>query len=289
MGKSIIDYSKALEKMKPDLVVLTGDRIETLSMCITASYLNIRIAHIQAGDKSGHIDDLSRAAIAKFAHLHFAPSLDAHKRLISWGEDKKRIYFTGAPQLEDIMSNKKFEISSSYFVVIFHPVLNEFKSIEKQVDNLINSIKKIKEKNFYWIFPNNDMGHNIILTKLKKSKAKNVKVIKNLERDAFIKILSKSRGIIGNSSCGIIEASKFPIPVINIGTRQNGRPQSKNIINTSYSENQIFPAIKKLLNQKFTYNLLKNVVNPYYKKNSSLQVYNLLFKFKKNNNIYKKY
>ena len=120
----------------------TGDRIETLSMCITASYLNIRIAHIQAGDKSGHIDDLSRAAIAKFAHLHFAPSLDAHKRLISWGEDKKRIYFTGAPQLEDIMSNKKFEISSSYFVVIFHPVLNEFKSIEKQVDNLINSIKK---------------------------------------------------------------------------------------------------------------------------------------------------
>ena len=84
------------------------------------------------------------------------------------GEDKKRIYFTGAPQLEDIMSNKKFEISSSYFVVIFHPVLNEFKSIEKQVDNLINSIKKIKEKNFYWIFPNNDMGHNIILTKLKK-------------------------------------------------------------------------------------------------------------------------
>ena len=133
------------------------------------------------------------------------------------------------------------------------------------------------------------MGHNIILTKLKKSKAKNVKVIKNLERDAFIKILSKSRGIIGNSSCGIIEASKFPIPVINIGTRQNGRPQSKNIINTSYSENQIFPAIKKLLNQKFTYNLLKNVVNPYYKKNSSLQVYNLLFKFKKNNNIYKKY
>ena len=93
MGKSIIDYSKALEKMKPDLVVLTGDRIETLSMCITASYLNIRIAHIQAGDKSGHIDDLSRAAIAKFAHLHFAPSLDAHKRLISWERIKKNLLY----------------------------------------------------------------------------------------------------------------------------------------------------------------------------------------------------
>ena len=74
MGRSIIQYSKALEKIKPDMIVLMGDRVETLSMCITASYLNIRIAHVQAGDKSGHIDDLNRSAIAKFAHLHFASS-----------------------------------------------------------------------------------------------------------------------------------------------------------------------------------------------------------------------
>ena len=102
MGTSIIEYSKALNKIKPDLIVLTGDRIETLAMCITASYMNIRIAHIQAGDKSGHIDDLSRGAISKFAHLHFASSTSACKRLVSWGEDKKRIFLTGAPQLEDI-------------------------------------------------------------------------------------------------------------------------------------------------------------------------------------------
>ena len=88
MGTSIIKYSKTLNKIKPDLIVLTGDRIETLAMCITASYMNIRIAHIQAGDKSGHIDDLSRGAISKFAHLHFASSTSC-KRLASWGEDKK--------------------------------------------------------------------------------------------------------------------------------------------------------------------------------------------------------
>ncbi len=289
MGKSIIDYSRTLEKMKPDLIVLTGDRIETLSMCITASYLNIRIAHVQAGDKSGHIDDLNRAAIAKFAHLHFAPSKDACKRLLSWGENKQRIFLTGAPQLEDISSNKNYNKSSNYFVVIYHPVLNEFKSIKSQVDNLINSIRKLKTINFYWIFPNNDMGHNIILSQLNKKRIQNLKIIKNLERNTFIKILSNSKGIIGNSSCGIIEASKFPIPVVNIGSRQNGRPQSKNIINTSYDKKEIFTAIKKILNQKFISKILNNVVNPYYKKNSSLRVYNLLLKYGKNNDIFKKY
>ena len=289
MGKSIIDYSKALEKMKPDLIVLTGDRIETLSMCITASYLNIKIAHVQAGDKSGHIDDLNRAAIAKFTHLHFAPSNSACERLLTWGENKKRIFLTGAPQLEDITSNKTYNKSSNYFVVIFHPVLNEFRNIKNQVNNLINAIKKLKTINFYWIFPNNDMGHNIILSQLKKQKIKNLKIIKNLERDAYIKILSNSKGIIGNSSCGIIEASRFPIPAVNIGSRQNGRPQSKNIINTTYNKKEISTAIKKILNQKIIPKILNNVVNPYYKKNSSLRIYNLLLKYKKNNDIFKKY
>ena len=122
-----------------------------------------------------------------------------------------------------------------------------------------------------------------------KQKIKNLKIIKNLERDAYIKILSNSKGIIGNSSCGIIEASRFPIPAVNIGSRQNGRPQSKNIINTTYNKKEISTAIKKILNQKIIPKILNNVVNPYYKKNSSLRIYNLLLKYKKNNDIFKKY
>ncbi len=289
MGKSIVKYSQALDNIKPDLIVLTGDRIETLAMCITASYMNIRIAHIQAGDKSGHIDDLSRAAISKFAHLHFASSIAACKRLESWGEEKKRIFFTGAPQLEDIDNNKSYNHSSNYFVVIFHPVLDENNNLKHQISNLLSAIKNFSKYKFYWIFPNNDFGYNIILEELKKSKLKNLKLIANLPRDKFIDTLSKSRGIIGNSSCGIIEASKFPIPSINIGNRQNGRPQSKNVINVSYEKLKIIEAIKKILSKKHLNKLLKNVKNPYYKKNSNQQVYKLLFKFNKNNNIFKKY
>ena len=100
--------------------------------------MNMPIAHVQAGDKSGHIDDLSRAAISKFANLHLAPSREACKRLIKWGENKKRIYFTGAPQLDDMAVKKKIN-TLDYYIVIFHPVLNEQEKINNQLNNLIRN------------------------------------------------------------------------------------------------------------------------------------------------------
>ena len=188
-GKAMINYANSLSKLKPDIVVLTGDRIETLSMCITCAYMNIPIAHIQAGDKSGHIDDLSRGAIAKFSNIHFAPSKEARNRLVGWGEEKKRIFFTGAPQLDDIIyKNQK---KKNYFVLIYHPVLNEQKEIKKQILSILNAIEKTNLKVF-WIYPNNDMGFNNILKKIKKTKNKNISVISNLERKSFLKLLESS-------------------------------------------------------------------------------------------------
>ena len=109
LGRAIVEYSKQISKIKPDLIMITGDRIETLAACLTATYLNIPIAHIQAGDKSGHVDDIARAAIAKMAHIHFASCEDSVKRLKKWGEPSRRIFNVGAPQLDDISAllNKK--------------------------------------------------------------------------------------------------------------------------------------------------------------------------------------
>ncbi len=283
MGESMIGYSKSLDKFKPDLLVLTGDRIETLAMCICASYMNVPIAHIQAGDKSGHIDDLSRAAIAKYSHLHFAPSLQACRRLEEWGEKKNRIFFTGAPQLDDMFKIKNKNKKINYFVIIFHPVLNEKMFLENQINNLIKALVKENYK-IKWIFPNNDMGHNIIIDKLKTINFKNFEIIKNLERKEFLSLLKNSRGIIGNSSCGIIEASMYKLPVINIGNRQNGRPQTKNIINTDYEEKNISKAIKIIKSKK-----IKKIKNPFYKKNSSKIIFKLIFKYSKDNKIFKKF
>ena len=249
--------------------------------------MNIKIAHIQAGDISGHIDDLARAAIAKFSHLHFAPSNQACKRLLKWGEEKKE-FFTGAPQLNDISDIDLNFKDKDYFLIIFHPVLNEKKKLFFQIKNLINAIKKTK-KRAYWIYSNNDMGHNIIINKLKKLKLKKIRTIKNLERKKFLAMLKKSKGLIGNSSSGIIEASMFKIPVINIGSRQNYRPQSKNIVNTNYSEKDIFSKIKFISNKKNLKKLTLLIKNPFFKKTSSKEIFKLIFKYRKNNSIFKKY
>lgn len=286
-GKAMIKYAYELKKIKPDIAIITGDRVETLAFCITCAYMNIPIAHVQAGDKSGHIDDLSRAAIAKFSNLHFAPSKQACKRLINWGEDKKRIFFTGAPQLDDIYHNHK-TIKSNYFVVIFHPVLNEQEKIDLQLKNLIQAIDETGIK-VVWIYPNNDVGYKKILKKIKKYKTKNIKITANYERSEFIELLKKSKGMIGNSSAGIIEASMLKLPVINIGSRQNGRPQSNNILNCNSDLNNIKKKINYInKNIKFIKSLQK-IKNPYFLKNSGELITKILTNLKSNNSLLKKY
>ncbi len=285
-GKAMIKYSRELKKIKPDLIVLTGDRIETLCMCITSAYMNIPIAHIQAGDKSGHIDDVSRAALAKFSNFHFAPSINACKRLENWGEDKKRIFFTGAPQLDDI--KKKKYPKSNYFILIYHPILNEKKLIKKQISNIIKAITSSKI-NVKWIYPNNDMGFNDIIKKINKINDKKIEIIPNLERESFLKLLSNSRGMIGNSSAGIIEASLFKIPVINIGKRQDGRPQSGNIVNCKPEVKDILKKINHISNNKKFLRSINRVKNPFYVTRSSEIIFKFIKSLRKDNKLLSKY
>ncbi len=288
LGESIKKFSKKLIKLNPNLIVLTGDRIETLAMTLAAAYMNIPIAHIQAGDKSGHIDDLARSAIAKFSNIHFSSCIDSSKRLRKWGEKNSRIFELGAPQLDDIDNIAKKKIrKKDYFIVMFHPVLNESDKIIDQMKNLIKSLKDF-ENPIYWIYPNNDYGFQLVLNLLKKSYLKNLKIIKNLDRDKFIKLLSESKMLIGNSSCGIIEAASFKLPVVNIGTRQNNRPQSKNILNSNYSSKDIKKKISIALSVKFQ-KKCNTVKNLYYKKNSGYHIYKVLNQLNQNSKILKKY
>lgn len=288
LGESIKKFSKKLELINPNIVVVTGDRIETVAMTLAASYMNIPIAHIQAGDKSGHIDDISRSAIAKYSHLHFSSCKDSSHRLKNWGENNFRIFECGAPQLDDIaIKIKKNSVKENFFIVLFHPVLSENNKLNYQMDNLIDALKDFKNK-IYWIYPNNDFGFQQILKKLKTKNLDNIKIIKNLDRNNFINLLSKCKLLIGNSSCGIIEAPSFKLPVINIGSRQDGRPQSENILNSSYSSQEISKKIKLALTKKFQFKCNK-VKNIYYKRNSGYKVYKILKNLNPNSNILKKY
>ena len=283
LGEAIQNYSKTLNKIKPDLLVLTGDRIETLAISLTASYMNIPTAHIQAGDKSGHIDDLARGAIAKFSNIHFPSCKDSHKRLLKWGENKKRIFNVGAPQLDDIYEflskqNKSKQVKLENILLIFHPVLNQIDQIETQIKNILEALLYFNVP-INIIYPNNDFGYSKIINFVnKKNKNKRIKVIKNLDRNEFLRLLYNSSLIVGNSSCGIIEAPSFQIPTINIGNRQNERPRAKSIIDTDFNKKNIIKSINYVFNNKKFKKKLLHTKNIFYKKDSGYLICKILDK-----------
>ncbi len=291
LGLAIAEYSKKINEIKPDLILITGDRIETIAACLTATYLDIPIAHIQAGDKSGHVDDVARAAIAKMAHLHLASCKDSVERLKSWGEKKNRIFNVGAPQLDDIsrkINNSKLDIKlKEKIIVIFHPVLNEIKNFKKNIKSLYTALSKFNFE-YYWIYPNNDLGYKILIDFLKKKRSK-IKVVRNLDRENFLDLLLETKAMIGNSSSGIIEAPSFKFPVINIGSRQNMRPQASNIVNCAYDSKDIKNKINFILKNKKFLKKIKKTKNLFFQKNSSLKIVNILKRIKKNDSLLRKF
>jgi UDP-hydrolysing UDP-N-acetyl-D-glucosamine 2-epimerase len=189
--------------------------------------------------------------------------------------------------LDDINLNKNIK-KKNFYIVIFHPVLNEQKDLNQQIESLLKAIKETQIK-VLWIYPNNDVGYKKILKKINITKNKNISVVSNYERSKFVKILNQSSGIIGNSSCGIIESSLFKIPAINIGTRQNGRPQSSNIVNCKPEMKSIINSINFIRTNKNFKATLKKAKNPFYKKKSSEIISKILINMKKDDKLLIKY
>lgn len=279
---SLVDI---IVRIKPTWLILAGDRGEQLMGAIAAAYTYTPLAHIQAGERSGNIDGVTRHAIAKFVHLHFSTNLDATNRLLKSGEERFRVKQVGAPQLDEI-KNKKFlnynslikiygeTIKKKYILVIFHPVTEEFKNIKKQIKILINSLKDINLKKI-WIFPNNDAGSEIIKNEILLSRDVSTFVYSNLSREHYLSLLKYSEFIIGNSSSGLIEAPSFAKPAINIGRRQKDRVRGKNVIDLKFDESLIKRAIKKACSKKFRDKISK-LKNPYGDGNSSYRILKIL-------------
>ena len=288
MGIIISSFADIVQRIKPDWIILAGDRAETLSASLVAAYTYTPIAHIQAGELSGNIDGVARHAIGKFAHIHFASNKDAYNRLVKLGEEKFRIKLVGAPQLDDLkdiikekINKKKFFKSLGFFetfkylLVIYHPVTEEYSKIEKNFQILDLALKKIKMKKI-WILPNNDAGSALLKSKMLSSKSDDNYYFENLPREKYLKLLKMSECIVGNSSSGILESSSFKIPAVNVGRRQHQRLKPKNVINVEkISENKIIKAIKLAKSQKFK-TKIKKIKNPYGDGNSSDKIFNIL-------------
>tara|TARA_Y100000591_G_C21804617_1_gene684082 strand:- start:380 stop:1549 length:1170 start_codon:yes stop_codon:yes gene_type:complete len=293
LSKEMLKLSVLFDKIKPDLVLVTGDRAEMFIAAITAAYMKIAIAHIQSGDLSGHIDGSIRHAITKISHLHFASCADSKKRVLKMGEQKWRVFNTGAPQLDDFSLHNKINIndfnkyyniklSDKFIIIMQHPVLYENKDAGFQIEQTLKAVENLQIQKII-IYPNIDTGNNKIIKLINKYKKKNNFIVfKNLKRENFIFLLRKASMLIGNSSCGILEAASFKLPVINIGNRQKGRLQSKNILNVDYSKLEILKAINIILKSKKFKKKLSKCKNPYGDGKSSIRIVKILKNIKYN-------
>lgn len=286
MGTAMAGFARAMEEIEPDIVLLSGDRAETMTLCMTAAYMGLPVAHVQAGDKSGHIDDAARYAIAKLGHIHFASCEDSANRLRNLGEQEFRIFNTGAPQLDDInrdfapdpieLEGGRFDPSRAYLLLVQHPVMAERDEVDAQMRASLEACLKTGLP-VVWIYPNSDLGYADILSLIEDYKAHpQIVAAANLDRDVYFALLQNCAALVGNSSSGILEAPSFRVPVVNIGNRQRGRLQASNITNCGVSESEISVAIDKALNDGAFRQAVESAVNPYGDGKSGLRICEIL-------------
>jgi GDP/UDP-N,N'-diacetylbacillosamine 2-epimerase (hydrolysing) len=274
LGQAIAGYAETYERLQPDVILLSGDRIETFGCCIAAAYMGIPVAHIQAGDKSGHIDDSARHAIGKFAHIHLASCEDSANRLRRMGEQEFRIYNVGAPQLDNIVdtdyrrqtvevNGQRIDLGHPYILMVQHSVMAEMEEAGQQVAATLEACAGSGLPT-YIIYPNSDRGYKQIIRRIEdRAAGAAFAVLENVEREAYLTLLANCAVLVGNSSSGILEAPSFRVPVINIGNRQRGRPQAENILNCGYDADDIAGAIRTALGDPAFRQRCAEAVNPY--------------------------
>lgn len=286
LGVFMLSFADIIENKKPDFILLAGDRGEQLVAAIVGAHMNIPVAHIQAGEVSGNIDGITRHAISRFTHIHFASNEDAYQRLIKMGEEKFRTFHVGAPQLDELnnrnYSNRRLikekfsiDLNKPLILVVQHPVTEQSAYSGHQMTVTMSAIAGIGHQAII-IYPNNDAGSMAIQDCILQNRNINIRVERNLARHDYIGLLNIASVIVGNSSCGIIEAPSFKLPAVNIGRRQEGRLQAKNVINVlEHDPIKIISAIQKALSFEFR-NSLKYLRNPYGDGRSSERIIKIL-------------
>jgi len=291
LGNQIQSLAMSLNRLKPDIVLVAGDREEALSVTTTCAYMDIPVAHFFGGDiaKDGNIDNAVRYAASKLAHIHF-PSMEKHKEtLLKLGEDHNKIFVVGNPALDkfktipfkdksELSKKMGFDVSNDeYFVLIQHPIISETNIQDIQIRITLNAIVKSGMKCFI-NYPNSDAGNYHIIEAYKEYSSKypqQFKLFQNLERDVYINLLRNAKCLIGNSSSGLTEAPSLGLPAINIGMRQRSRTSGKNVIFVDNNEKEILNAINHLNNIDFI-NEVNKKENPYGDGNSSKSIVEIL-------------
>ena len=253
LAKTIEGLSVYAKEIQPDLIVVHGDRVETLAGAIVGSLNNILVAHIEGGEVSGTVDELIRHSVSKLSHIHFVSNTEAAQRLQQMGEIKESIFTIGSPDIDIMFSEQlpDLAVAKSYYqldfeayaIAMFHPVTTEIDQMEAYAQNFVAALLA-DHHNYLVVYPNNDLGSRLILKAYEALKGNpRFRVIPSLRFEYFLTLLKNSQFIIGNSSAGIREAPYYGIPIINIGTRQQNRAVHADILHVDYQIEAIGAAL----------------------------------------------
>ena len=291
LGVGIISFSDCLNSLKPDVVIVLGDRYEIFSAAICASTLQIPVCHISGGEvTAGAIDDWIRHTITKISWLHFPATKEYAQRIRQLGEDQSRIFVVGDPtmdQLDLIKQEFKGNIlnelnipnnNQNIFIVTLHAETNSTVSPSSLVCNLLSALEFFENYFFVFTAPNPDHGGLIISTEIKKWINKNPKkglFFESLGQKRYMRLINISAGVVGNSSSGIVEAPALKVPTLNIGSRQSGRIKSSSIVDVCISTEEIKAGLLKIISEEFLINK-KSWTSAYGQSGASQKIYEVI-------------
>ncbi|MBX7075294.1 MAG: UDP-N-acetylglucosamine 2-epimerase (hydrolyzing) [Pirellulales bacterium] len=266
-GLAMIELSSIFERLAPDCVVTVADRYETLATAVSASYMNIPVAHTQGGEVTGSIDESVRHAITKLSHLHFPATEVARQRLLSMGEHPEWVFHSGCPAIDLILetdltqcpqavlsryggTGEKLDLSKPYLLVMQHPVTTEFTQALQQIQETIKALEKLRMQTIM-LWPNADAGSDDVAKGMRlyreQLKPEYVHFYRNFTPEDFLVLMHNAACMIGNSSSAIREGAFLGMPAVNVGNRQNARERGRNVLDAHYDAAEIVTAVRRHL------------------------------------------
>jgi len=288
IGSGVLAVSRVLDELRPDLMVVYGDRFEGFAAVIAATQMNIPTAHIEGGDltEGGALDDSVRHAMTKLAHLHFTTNQQATNRILAMGEEPWRVHTVGFPAIDliaegrfaceqEVLERLKLDLSKPIVLFTQHSVTTEFERAAEQVGPSIQAMKSLATKGVQVIltYPNNDAGGQAIikcLQSLENERLPGIQIHQSLGRYLYHGVLALATNpefrvaCVGNSSSGIKETPVFGCPTVNIGSRQEGRLRGSNILDAPYDSQALEVATERCLFDDAFRTTCRDTVNPYY-------------------------
>lgn len=275
IGLGTIGFAQSYVRLRPDILLVLGDRFEMLSAVLAALPLRIPVAHVHGGELTeGAMDDAIRHSITKMSHLHFVATEEYARRVIQMGEEPERVTVSGAPSLdnlrrirlrrrEELEKRHRLGLLRPFLLVTYHPVTLEHEQTKQHISELLAALEKANAP-VVFTYPNADMGSRVIIENIRQfaARRRNTYLTINLGTQDYFSMMKHAAAMVGNSSSGIIEAASFRLPVVNIGSRQRGRVRGKNVLDVECKRGEIVRAIQKALSREFRKSLADHA-NPY--------------------------